>query len=234
MLKKYLSFYKKGFLLVSKNPLIYGTVLFFSIGPQIDKITKSIGFSLGPVINIASFIIGLLALGSLFVSIKTLDDASEKKEITQELVLENYKKTCFKSVKLMLLAISITIIMVLILYYFKHKNPLLLIAFSSYIWLIFIPFSPIIIFFNIYYAVKNKSFINSLTAAINFYIKNIPFISISICFGLVNWVITSLLAVNGFNKLLNYYLYNMIISYLTLIISAASLLYFKDKEQINP
>lgn len=234
MLKKYLNFYKKGFLLVSKNPLIYGTVLFFSIGPQIDKITKSIGLTLGPVTNMTSLIIGLLALGALFVSIKTLNDASEKKEITQELVLENYKITFFRSLKLMLLATSITMLIFGFFAYKKYMNPFLSTTLSSYIWLISIPFSPIIIFFNIYYVVKNKSFLDSLTGAISFYIKNIPFISISICYGLVNWVITSLHAVGGFNQGPTYYFYGMIISYITLVINAASLLYLKEKEQNNP
>lgn len=234
MLKKYFSFYKKGFLLVSKNPLIYGTVLFFSIGPQIDKITKSIGLTLGPVINIASFSIGLLALGSLFVSIKTLDDASEKKEITQELVLKNYKKTFVKSIRLM----SLTTFFVMLWFGFFSINeimsPLSSMIFSSYLRLFSIFLLPIATYFGIYYAVKNKSFIDSFVNSINFSFKNILFSSLSLFYGLVNWMVTRIQEVNGLNKGITYYFYGMIISYITLVISAASLLYLKDKEQIHP
>lgn len=208
--------------------------LFFSIGPQADKITKSIGLSLGPTVNIVSLIIGLLSLGSLFVSIKTLDDASEKKEITQELVLENYKKTFVKSIKLMLLTTFFAMLWFGSFPINKILNPLASTIFSSYLRLFLIFLPPIVTYFSIYYAVKNKSFIDSFVSSINFSFKNILFSSLSLLYGLVNWMVTRIQEVSGLNKGLPYYFYGMIISYITLVISAASLLYLKDKEQINP
>lgn len=234
MLKKYLSFYKRGLLLVNNNPLIYGTVLFFSIGPQIDKITKSIGLNLGPVINIVSFIIGLLTLGSLFVSIKTLDDASEKKEITQELVLKNYKKTFVKSIKLMLLTAFFAMLWFGFFPVNKIMNPLSSTIFSSYLRLFSIFLLPIVTYFGIYYAVKDKSFIDSFINSLNFSFKNILFNSFSLFYGLVNLMLTRVQEVNGLNKGTTYYFYGMIASYITLVISSASLLYLKDKEQTHP
>lgn len=109
-------------------------------------------------------------------------------------------------------------------------NPRSSTLYSSYIRIFLIILPPIAAYFGIYYAVRNKSFIDSLVNSINFSFKNILFSSFSLFYGLVNWIVTRIQEEGGLNNGLTYYFYGMIISYITLVISAASLLYLKDKE----
>ncbi|MFH0773468.1 MAG: hypothetical protein V1922_04110 [bacterium] len=229
MINKYVEYYKKGFFLVSGNLIIYFTSLLFSVGPQIDKITKSVGISQNPFISFISLIIGLLSLGSTFIAIKTLYDASEKKKITWALIGQNYQSTFFKSVKIVLLIIFFAAIWFGIINIPQH--PLLPSNLLFLFGLISPLFIPLLTYFGIYYSIKNVSFFDSFLGSALFYRKNVPFISFSIVYGLVNWVILNVRPMNVVGKPPFYYIYEIATIYVSLVISAASLLYFKENDK---
>lgn len=227
MFKKYIGFYKKGFALVKGNGILFLVCLFFSLGSQVDKIAVAIGIAKNPFIAIVAFIIGLFSLGSFFITIKTLSDALEKQKVTLALIEHNYKATFIKSIKMATISVAFSIIWFGLQSFLKNSIIPLNLTFLPRLILVLL--FPIFSYFEIYFIVKNISMVDSLLKSIHFYMKHIAFISISILFGLLNWIIQSTNPL-GIMKSPFYYIYGIIMIFAGLVISASALLYFKDKE----
>lgn len=221
--------------MVNRNIIIYFVSLFFFFGPQIDKIMKGIGIIQNPFISIVSSIIGFVSYGALFLTIRTLGDAFENKKVTLTSIEKNYKDTLFKSIKVLLLLVFFVLIWFGIITNPKHA--LLPEVSSSLLGLPLIVLSPVFTYFSIFFAVENKSFFDSFSGAIRFYRRNILFTSLSMLFNLINWIILYTTPLNLTNNQPLFYIYEIIATYMVLIISAASLLYFKENnkeiKQIN-
>ncbi|OIP84454.1 hypothetical protein AUK04_02390 [Candidatus Roizmanbacteria bacterium CG2_30_33_16] len=229
MINKYFSYYKRGVQLLNKNIVIYFVGLLIFILPQLDTIIGSFGIHIGLFITIVKYIFSILIFGSIFLSITTLNDAFNKQTITALSIWNNYKKTFVKSIKIMLLLTFFAMVWFGLIN--SPQRPLLPKAFAFLPSLISVLLFPITTYFGIYLAIENNSFVDSIKNSVVFYLNNFSFTLLSIIYGLINRLILSSELFVLKTDSIFYYVYEVVIIYFSLIISAAFLIYFKEINQ---
>lgn len=228
MLKKYLGYYSKGAALVNQNLVLFVFDALLLYATKIGQFTKYLPRSLTLILGLITLVLSLLAVGSTFVAIASLDSARKGEKVDWELLVRNYKQTFWRSVAVVMISVFVLFLGYILV--FARKPPLVPpnITFYSLISTLLIPlFSN---YFSIYYAVEKRALFASVKSAIRFGIDNIAFSSLIIPYSLLVWWVANWLASPPSYLLFLSLLFPLLSSYLGLIIQASFLLYFMDRK----
>jgi hypothetical protein len=235
MYKRYFDYYRKGFNLLNQNIIIFLISILLTSGPDLNiaffNILNSFHINLLPVYIIA-IPLNLLSIGYLFVPLLAFNEVIEGKKVTINSLFQDIKKMFFRNLKLILAGITVLII------WFGLINPPTHPRFSQEISHVFglllnIIVLPLFPYFGIFYAIKKESFGSSVIDSIQFARKNVSFSYFFIWCFLLIWYLNSFHMLSSYRNNVAFYIYEIVITYVGLIIQAAFLLYYKEKNSIK-